>query len=768
MVRWAGNLHRETIVYVQGKIQKPGDGHPEIKQASIHEVEISIEKLHVITAPTSSLPFQVEDAGRSLAELTRPDAHYPRIGQTTRLVNRVVDLRTPVSHSIFRLRAGITNLFRTFLDSQGFTEIQSPKLQPAATESGSAVFKVDYFRRPAFLAQSPQLAKQMAIAADMERVYEIGPVFRAENSNTHRHLTEFTGLDLEMAFENNYHEVMDVIDKMFLFIFKGIQSNYRKEIETIKSQYPHEDLLFLDETLKLKFSEGIQMLIDAGYKEDDGSDPSPLQDLTTRAEQTLGRLVREKYHTDYYILDKFPASARPFYTMPDPENSLLSNSYDIFIRGEEVLSGSQRIHDAVFLEKKMREANIDPETMTDYLNGFKWGCPPHGGGGVGLERVVMLMLKLGDVRWASLIPRDPRSFPQKDQPLTGSTEVAPQNLLLHGPESTTFTTSNKPIDGELPLLENLIAKYGDATNTSWIDPAWTVWRDRKTGAAVGYIPQNGFAVTFGNPLCEPKQIPAVVRAYLDYLSNEKLKPVWCCVDAETEKVLANEFGWSALTAVAEERINPTEVDPEKHDRNLRKKLHRAEKSGVKLIDVEGLVDPEVKKEIDERVEDWKRGRKGTQIHLTSVRPWDDEVHRKYFYARDAEGRICAMVVLAQLSTSHGFQVKWALEFPGAPLGAIEYILTHVIKKMGEIGVRSATFGAGAATELHRVDNIGGFKVSTLEKAYNGISSTFHLGNKGDFRSKFGAQQDPLYICYPKGGLGVKGIEAIMKMLQSPK
>jgi len=451
------------------------------------------------------------------------------------------------------------------------------------------------------------------------------------------------------------------------------------------------------------------MLIDSGYKEDDGSDPSPLKDLSTKAEQTLGRLVREKYQTDYYILgklqandyvttysnliptDKFPASARPFYTMPDPENPQLSNSYDIFIRGEEVLSGSQRIHDAVFLEKKMREAKIDPETMVDYLNGFKWGCPPHGGGGVGLERVVMLMLKLGDVRWASLIPRDPRSFPQKDQPLAETTMVAAQNLLLHGPESTTFTPGGKPIDGELPPLENvssllcrpnfrftdqatpqLIAKYGDATNTSWIDPAWSVWRDPTTGAAVGYIPQNGFAVTFGNPLCEPKQIPAVVGAYLNFLSDDKkLKPVWCCVDADTEKILANDFGWSALTAVAEERINPTETDPEKHDKNLRKKLHRAEKSGVKLTDVEGLVDPEVKKEIDERVEDWRRGRKGTQVHLTGVRPWDDEVHRKYFYARDATDKICAMVVLAQLSVSHGFQIKWALEFPGAPLGAIE-------------------------------------------------------------------------------------------------
>lgn len=141
--------------------------------------------------------------------------------------------------------------------------------------------------------------------------------------------------------------------------------------------------------------------------------------------------------------------------MPDPENPLLSNSYDIFIRGEEVLSGSQRIHDAVFLEKKMREAKIDPETMADYLNGFKWGCPPHGGGGVGLDRVVMLMLKLGDIRWASLIPRDPRSFPQKGHPLTETTLVPAQNLLLHGPESTTFSNRNKSIDGELPPLENV-------------------------------------------------------------------------------------------------------------------------------------------------------------------------------------------------------------------------------------------------------------------------------------------------------------------------
>lgn len=165
-----------------------------------------------------------------MADLEKPDARFPKVGPTTRFTHRVLELRTPVTQSIFRINSGITRLFREFLDGKGFTEIQSSKFQGSATESGASVFKVDYFRRPVYLAQSPQLAKQMCIAGDMERVYEIGPVFRAENSNTHRHLTEFTGLDLEMAFDNHYHEVMDLIDDMFLFIFKSLSTNYRNEV----------------------------------------------------------------------------------------------------------------------------------------------------------------------------------------------------------------------------------------------------------------------------------------------------------------------------------------------------------------------------------------------------------------------------------------------------------------------------------------------------------------------------------------------------------
>ncbi|TBU26483.1 aspartyl-tRNA synthetase, cytoplasmic [Dichomitus squalens] len=766
MVRWAEGIARESIVVVEGVIQRPPPNQEQVHGTTIHQYEVHIEKIFVIAAPSEALPFQVEDVSRPKEYYDRANAHFVRVGERTRLDHRVLDLRSPAAQSIFRIQAGVCELFRSFLVERGFTEIHSSKFQGTSTESGAAVFKVDYFRRPACLAQSPQLAKQMCIAADMERVFEIGPVFRAENSNTHRHLTEFTGLDIEMAIESHYHEVLDTLDECFKFIFKNLLTRFRSEIDTVKKTFPSDDVVILDETPRLKFAEGIRMLKESGWREEDGSEPDEYEDLSTRAEQRLGQLVKEKYGADYYILDKFPLDVRPFYTMPDPENNKFSNSYDIFLRGEEILSGGQRIHVAPFLEQRMRESNIDPDTMKEYVDGFRWGCPPHGGGGVGLERLVMLFLKLGNIRWASLFPRDPRSFVVRNHDPQEAAAIAANSLILHGPESSTFQPGKR--HGELPPLENLIAKYGDATNTSWVDPSWTIWRDKATGAAVGYIPQNGFAVIFGNPLCEVDQIPRVAKAFLAFLQEEHLKPVWCCVDKQTEKYLAEDLGWGAVIAVAEERINPTETDPAEHDKTVRRKIHRAEREGVKVIEVGQEMDPSVKEQLEQRCKEWEANRKGTQIHLTGVRPFDDMHHRRYFYAVDKDGKICALVVLAQLAAKHGFQIKWALEFPGAPLGAIEYILAYVIKKLGDAGVKTATFGAGATGTLQAADNIHGFKVKTLEKAYNGLSATFHLTTKGDFRSKFGTWHDPLYICYPKGGLGMKGIEAVMAMLQKPK
>jgi hypothetical protein len=173
----------------------------------------------------------------------------------------------------------------------------------------------------AFLAQSPQLHKQMCIAGDMEKVYEIGPVFRAEDSNTHRHLTEFMGLDLEMAFEEHYHEVMETIDGMLKHIFAGLKQRYAQEIDVVRRQFPHDDFTWLPETLVLKHGDAIKLLQEAGVQQ--GSPPQPIgdhDDMSTSSEKALGKIIKAKYNTDYYIIDKFPLEIRPFYTMPDPTN----------------------------------------------------------------------------------------------------------------------------------------------------------------------------------------------------------------------------------------------------------------------------------------------------------------------------------------------------------------------------------------------------------------------------------------------------------------
>jgi len=265
--------------------------------------------------------------------------------------------------------------------------------------------KVGYFKGNAYLAQSPQLAKQMAIAADFERVYEIGPVFRAEDSNTHRHMTEFIGLDLEMVIEEHYHEVMELLDGMLKGIFSGLREKYKKEIELVQKQFPADDFKWREGpecTLKLTFKEAIDILVEDGVPEED------LNDISTENEKRLGKLIKIKYDTDYYIIDKFPMALRPFYTMPDPEDPTLSNSYDFFMRGEEILSGAQRIHNPELLCEKMQSKGVDPESMKAYVDAFRMGCPPHGGGGIGLERVLMLFLKLNNIRRASLFPRDPK------------------------------------------------------------------------------------------------------------------------------------------------------------------------------------------------------------------------------------------------------------------------------------------------------------------------------------------------------------------------
>lgn len=397
MIKFVCNITKESLIDVEGKVAVAGQ---KVESCSVQDVELHVTDVFVVSAASPRLPLQIEDAMRP--ETEDSESLHIKVNQDTRLDNRILDLRTPTNQAIFRLQAGVCHQFREALKNKGFTEIMCPKLISAASEGGANVFGMKYFEKEAFLAQSPQLYKQMAIASDFDKVFTIGPVFRAENSNTHRHLTEFVGLDLEMAFTHHYHEAMYTIGDMFTSIFRGLRDDHAVEIATVNKQFPSEPFKFLDPPLCLTFKEGVAMLKEAGIE------MVETEDLTTPNEKLLGKLVKAKYDTDFYILDKFPLAVRPFYTMPDPEDPKWSNSYDMFMRGEEILSGAQRIHDADFLVERAKVHAIPIDTIQSYIDSFKYGCPPHAGGGIGLERVTMLYLGLDNIRKTSMFPRDPK------------------------------------------------------------------------------------------------------------------------------------------------------------------------------------------------------------------------------------------------------------------------------------------------------------------------------------------------------------------------
>eukprot|EP01060_Flectonema_neradi_P039037 TRINITY_DN842_c1_g1_i1.p1 TRINITY_DN842_c1_g1~~TRINITY_DN842_c1_g1_i1.p1 ORF type:complete len:583 (+),score=144.43 TRINITY_DN842_c1_g1_i1:44-1792(+) len=440
-IRWACGLPLESIVDVTGKVVKPKDP----TSCTQSTAEIFISRIHLVSIGVPVMPFQYQDAcGQSTIEEKDEKGNVVAtkevvVQQDTRLETRWLDMRTPANISIWTLQARVCQFFREYLTNQKFIEIHTPKIIPAASEGGASVFKLGYFGKDAFLAQSPQLYKQMALMGDLERVFEIGPVFRAENANTHRHLCEFVGLDVEMEIKEHYYEVLDVAEALFTYIFDNLHSQCSEFIERVNAQWPHtkfehkltaekiEELgigiiegdekraskdvyggLIKDRAtscLRLEYPNGVALL-NTILPDDEKMDPA--DDLNTTNEKKLGALIKERYGVDFFILDQFPASVRPFYTMPSKKSDLFSNSYDMFMRGEEISSGAQRIHDAALLEKRGKDLDVDMSHLKDYIDSFRLGGWPHGGFGVGMERVVMLFLGLHNIRSCSMFPRDPR------------------------------------------------------------------------------------------------------------------------------------------------------------------------------------------------------------------------------------------------------------------------------------------------------------------------------------------------------------------------
>jgi nondiscriminating aspartyl-tRNA synthetase len=314
----------------------------------------------------------------------------------TLLDHAVVLNRHPQRRAVFRLAASAMGGFRAALDQRHFTEIQTPKLVASATEGGANVFEVEYFGRPAFLAQSPQFYKQMMVGV-FERVYEVGPVFRAEPHDTSRHINEYVSLDVEFGFIDDHFTVMALLREVLAGIFKRLEKAHQRELNMLEASLPE-----VPETIPhIDFVEA-QELILAEHGEDVRGEP----DLSPEDERRLGTWAQEKYGSDFLFVTGYPMAKRPFYTHPDPTRPAYSNSFDLLFRGIELVTGGQRLHRHEDYVQALAQAGLPEAPFAAYLEAFRYGMPPHGGFAIGLERLLMQLLGSGNLRLTTLFPRD--------------------------------------------------------------------------------------------------------------------------------------------------------------------------------------------------------------------------------------------------------------------------------------------------------------------------------------------------------------------------
>ena len=366
-------LSEDSVISVIGNVT-PND------YVKLNGVEVIPESIR-IESVAEALPI-----ARKAIPATKKKKAVERSSIDQRIDYRWIDLRTDENQLMFQIQTAMVNSMRQFLLNQNFLEIHTPKLIGAASESGADVFEVKYFDRNAYLAQSPQFYKQMAMASGFERIFEVGPVFRAEKSNTNRHTTEFTGFDLELSYIDSYQDVMDMEAKLLTHMLKEISQRFGSRIkETFGTDvivptlpFPTIDLADLYEELEKKY----------GYTVDE----SEKGDLTTWAEQLSYRWVRQTYGHEFLFVTGFDAEKRAFYHMRD-ENGV-PMGYDLIWRGVEITTGAQREHRYDVLKKQAAEKGLE-EDVRFYLEFFKYGCPPHGGFGIGIDRLTMLLLNLG-------------------------------------------------------------------------------------------------------------------------------------------------------------------------------------------------------------------------------------------------------------------------------------------------------------------------------------------------------------------------------------
>ena len=364
------NISRESVISVKGlckKSDKARNGYEVIP----HEVD-------VLSVAETPLPLGVVDKIESELE--------------TRLDNRFIDLRKEDIQAIIKIRNTIIAAVHEYLRKENFIEVHTPNIIASSSEGGTDVFRLKYFEKEAFLAQSPQLYKQMLMSTGLDRVYEIAWYFRAEEHNTRRHLNESTAVDLEMAFIKDEEDVMKILEKLVYNMWKTACA-CKEELDVLNKKIIVPKLPFK----RVKYDEVINKL------KDNNCDLNWGVDLGTEEEKLLGEIMKKEGH-EFYFVTKYPLEAKPFYTMP--EENKYSRSFDLACKGVEIASGSQRIHDVELLKKRLNACNLNVKDFESYLKAFRYGMPPHGGFGFGIERFLMDLLDIKNIRECILFPRD--------------------------------------------------------------------------------------------------------------------------------------------------------------------------------------------------------------------------------------------------------------------------------------------------------------------------------------------------------------------------
>lgn len=347
-----------------------------------HGRELRLTSVEILSSPAQPMPLAV-------------DKWKLDTSLEAKLNMRPIALRNIRERSKFRIQEALVRAFRDYLYENGFTEIHTPKLGARGAEGGANLFKLSYFHKPAVLAQSPQFYKQMMTGV-FDRVFETGPVFRAEKHNTRRHLNEYTSLDFEMGYIDSYKEIMAMETGYLQYAVSLLKKEYHKELSLLNIELP-----CVERIPAVRFDQAKE-LVSKAY----GRKIRNPYDLEPEEEALIGKYFKEEYDADFVFVTHYPSGKRPFYAMDDPADRRFTLSFDLLFRGLEVTTGGQRIHDYKELTDKIAARNMDSEGMEQYLDAFKHGMPPHGGLGIGLERLTMQLLGEENVRETCLFPRD--------------------------------------------------------------------------------------------------------------------------------------------------------------------------------------------------------------------------------------------------------------------------------------------------------------------------------------------------------------------------